>query len=160
MRRLKNMTPGCFGDHVSAVDLISQQFPCKCGKITFQHTQKKPLPASGLAWELQGFQPPVSFPCKQCSFSKHFHHRARRKEAYSPERSTHTDTRLTAARRQQAFNGGQRKLDVDEWRLKIEPWSDNGLKFMIINTRRSGHSSEWMRSGNADARTLLYIKCN
>lgn len=31
------------------------------------------------------------------------------------------DMRITTAQRQQAFNGGQSKLDVDKWRLKIEP---------------------------------------
>lgn len=33
---------------------------------------------------------------------------------------------------------GHYKLDV-WYRLKIECWSDNGLKFMIINTLQSGH---------------------
>jgi len=35
---------------------------------------------------------------------------------------------------------GLYKLDVVVKRLKIELWSDNGLKFMIINTQRSGHT--------------------
>lgn len=50
---------------------------------------------------------------------------------------------LDAGRRQQSFHGllstrGHYKLDV-RYRLKIECWSDNGLKFMIINTLQSEH---------------------
>lgn len=50
--------------------------------------------------------------------------------AVSPK---HRDNRLSAR--------GHYKLDAVAERLEIERWSDNGLKFMIINTQRSGHVS-------------------
>ncbi len=58
-------------------------------------------------------------------------------------RSWRTEPCVSQQRRDNRLSArGRYKLDVVAERLKIERWSDNGLKFMIINTQRSGHTCQ------------------